>query len=782
MSWRGLIALLLLIIGNAFGAGKLTISGYIIDSSSGETIIGVNVIVRGTTRGAASDVNGYFVIPGLSAGNYTLDFRHIAYEKKSLPVKLLNKSLILQEIPLKPNVLETQGVSIVAERSEFADPLLETGHRVISQEAIRRIPTSRSDVFGAIKFLPGVEGIDPISPLYAVRGSDTGENLILLDGVTIYNPYHYVSSSGLFNIYAIKNVELMVGGFDVEFGGRNSSVLYITTREGNNQKLRGEIAPGTTHTKAVVDFPLNKNATMMISGRYYYDLFSRFLFDAPSHFYDLNASLNWKIGTRHRLMLRYFHSQDQFDFKSDTYLSYLGTTLDTDVFEDYDFRYKTKWRNQAASAVLKTIVTPDIYWQTQVYYSAFKAKNLSLIDFEYTADDSQQVKLFMESDIRGQIQDDGVKSKLDVHLTSWNQVKLGSEWNQYRFENEVLLNRFSEGKVLYKPDLMAGFLEDKLVLGLLSVRPGIRFSRFGNQSKWNPEFRINAAWQITDRYKLKLAYGEYLQHIVSINTQEYELSQFLDNYYPLEHSLPAASRQSILGIEARFLKDIDVSLDFYHKDITRTYAFDYNASQLAGSSFLDKLKAGTGEAFGFELLVKGSWQRTSGWISYGWSQSTRQFPHIMNGKRFRFDYDRPHTFKAVLNHEINPNLEFSGAIRVLSGAPKTLETSYANYFYYDPISNQYAQWPQVVTPVKNNIRLPYYLSLDFGMKKLLRKGFGADLARYLGAERAYLTVSFENLLFALQRNVWFYVRVDDKLYGIGTNYIPVVSAGYSIQF
>jgi hypothetical protein len=432
--------------------------------------------------------------------------------------------------------------------------------------------------------------------------------------------------------------------------------------------------------------------------------------------------------------------------------------------------------------VLKTIISPRIYWQTQIYHSAFKANNLSLIDFEYTADDSQNIKLYMASEIRGQIQDYGVKSKLDIHLSSWNQVKLGGEWNQYRFENEVLLNEFSEGRVRYQPGQIAGFVEDKWTWGLVSIRPGLRFSRFGKQSKWNQELRVNAAWQMTDRFKLKLAHGEYLQHIVSVNTQEYELSQFLDNYYPLEFSLPAASRQSILGFEARFLKDLDISLDFYHKNMTRTYAFDYNAGQFAAASFLDKLRAGKGEAYGLEFLLKGSWKRTSGWISYGWSRSTRQFPHIMNGRRFRFDYDRPHAFKAVLNHEINQNLEFSGTIRVLSGVPKTLETSYADYFYYDPVSNQYAQWPQVVTPVKNNIRLPYYLSLDLGMKKLLRKGFGADLARYLGAERAYLNLSFENLLFALQRNVWFYVRVDDELYGLGTNYIPVGSAGYSIQF
>ncbi len=776
------IILFVLFISNPLWAGKLTVSGYVINSTTGETIIGVNVVVQGTNRGAASDGNGFFVIPGLEPGAYTLDFMHITFEKKSLPVKLIDKGIILHEVALKPKVIELQDVSIVAEKSELADLKIETGHRAITAEAIRRIPTSRNDVFRAIKYLPGIEGIDPLSPLYVVRGSDTGENLILLDGVPIYNPYHFVSASGLFNVYAIKNVELMVGGFGAEYGGRNSSVLYITTREGNNQKLHGEISPSTEYTNAVVDFPIGKNATMMLSGRWHYDLFSRFLFDMPSYFYDMNATLTWKLGARNRLTLRYFHSHDYVDFKSESYFNYLGTTFDTDLFDNYDFNYTTKWRNQAASVLLKTILSPKIYWQTQVSYSAFTANNLSLIDYEYTPDDDRKIQLYMETNIRGKIHDLGLKSKLDMNIWSWNELKLGVEWNRYHFENDVLLNGYSEGKILHKPDLVAGFLEDKISVGFLSVRPGVRISRFSSQQKWNREYRINAAYQLAHNVKLKAAHGEYLQYIVSINTQEYELSQFLDTYYPLEHHLPSASRQSILGIEADVTPGIQLSLDFYYKDILRTYAYDYNASQLEATSFFEKLRQGRGESYGLELLAKGYWGKISGWISYGWSKSTRQFPHIMNGKLHLFDYDRPHSFKAVINHQVNPALEFSGSLRILSGMPRTLETSYASYYYYDPVTNQIGEWPHVVTPVKNNIRMPYYLRLDLGMKKQLRKGFGADLARYLGADRAFLNVTFGNLLFAVQRNVWFYIHYEDELYGVGTNYIPEFSVGYSIQF
>lgn len=783
-----LITIFALFFLKAIFAGQ-TISGYVVDKETGETIIGVNVVVKGTEKGAASDGNGYFVIPGLKPGNYNLVFMHIAYKNRTLPVQLSSRSLVLKDIALEAKVVELQEVSIVAEKSELADLALETGHRAISAEAIRRIPTSRNDIFRALKYLPGVQGVDPISPLYSVRGSDTGENLILLDGVPIYNPYHSVSSTGLFNIYAIKNVELMVGGFGAEYGGRNSSVLYITTRDGNNQTLHGEFSPSTTHTKGVLDFPVGENATMMISGRWYYDLFSRFLFDAPAYFYDMNASLTWKLGSRFRLTFRYFNSYDDFDFNSETYFNYLRNTMNSTsdsamskFFETSSFCYQTQWRNQVFSTVIKSILSPNIYWQTRVFYSTFRANNLSLLDYEIEEMNNQKIKLYMETEIRGQIRHLGVKSKFDIHLSNWNQLKCGGEWDNYRFENEVLLNGFSEGKIEHKPGLVAGFMEDKITVGFFSIRPGIRISKFSAQKSWNNEYRINAAFQLTNQLKLKASWGNYLQYIVSLNTQEYELSQFLDTYYPLQHNLPSASTQTIFGFETNLTAGIRLSLDLYHKNISRTYAYDYNASQVEAESFLEKLRLGSGEAYGAELLLKGCWGKTSGWISYGFSKSTRQFPHIMNGKIFCFDYDRPHAFKAVLNHEVNPNLEFSGTFRVMSGVPKTLETSYVQYYYYDPVYNQIAAWPQVVTPVKNNIRLPYLLRLDLGMKKLLRTGFGANLAKYLGADRAYLNFTFGNVLFFIQRDVWFYINLEDELYGLGTNYLPELSFGYSIQF
>lgn len=459
---------------------------------------------------------------------------------------------------------------------------------------------------------------------------------------------------------------------------------------------------------------------MMFSGRWYYYLFSRFLLDAPSYYYDMNATLTWKLGSRHRVALRYFHSLDDVDFNSRTYFNYLGTTFDTDIFDDYDFKFRTTWRNQAASLLVKTVLSPALYWQTQLSYSAFTANNLSLIDYEYTTDEDRKIQLYMETDIRGRIRDLGLKSVLNLNLSSWNQLKMGCEWNSYHFENDVLLNGYSEGRVLHQPNLLAGFIEDKVTMGLLSARSGLRISRFSGRGIWNQEYRINAAYQLRHNLKLKASWGQYLQYIVSINTQEYELSQFLDTYYPLAQRPPSASTQSMVGIEADIISGMQLSLDLYYKDISRAYAYDYNASQVDAPTFFEKLRQGRGISCGAELLLKGQWGRTSGWASYGWSRSRRRFP-------------------------------------------------------YDPTSNQIGDWPQVVTPVKNNIRLPYYLRLDLGIKKRLRTGFGAMLANYLNADRAYLNVSIGNVLFALQRDVWFYIRDGEELYGVGTNYIPEFS-------
>lgn len=777
-----LLLLILLSTATKVYAKTFTVSGYITDAETGETLIGANVVIYGQNRGAATDRNGYFRIAGLSSGKYRLVISYIGYEKKELQITILNKSLILKDISLHPKAIDVQDIVVTAKRSEFSDIEIETSHLKISPRAIKSIPTSNDDVFRALKYLPGIEGIDPFSPIFSARGSDPGENMVLLDGVTIYNPYHFVTASGLFNLYAIKNIEMLVGGFGAEYGGKNSSVLYLTTREGNNKSLHGEFETNTSQTRAVFDFPINKNITMMISGRVYYELVPLFIFDMPSYFYDMNISLNWKLNQQNKLMLRYFYSRDLFDYSFARFSSYFANTFDTDLFDNYDVIYKNRWSNQAATAILKTIISPKIYLQTQFSGSFFSSKNCSIIDYEYTDDENNTMKILYRMDINNKINDLSVKSILSIILNSTNSMKLGVELNHYYFNNHLRINHFEFGKAVRKPNLLAGFFEDKVMIGALTIRPGMRFSKFSYNNQWYQEPRVNTSLNLPQHTKLKIAWGKYFQYIVSMNTHEYEISQFLENYYPLKNKKPSSSTHYILGVEKLLTSNSHISIDFYYKDIFRVYTFDPDLTPLEAIQFPDKLRAGSGKSFGVEFLWQGTWKRFSGWLSYGISKSTRSYPHIMKGKSFYFDYDRTHVFKAVMNHQIHPYLSYSGTLRILSGVPITLERSINSYFYYDPKTERLARQGVFIADNKNNARLPLYIQLDLGLKKRIRKGFAAELAEFLGAKESYFHVKFGNLLF-LRRNVWFYIPMGkEKYYAVGNNYIPDFGMGYTIKF
>ena len=200
-------------------------------------------------------------------------------------------------------------------------------------------------------------------------------------------------------------------------------------------------------------------------------------------------------------------------------------------------------------------------------------------------------------------------------------------------------------------------------------------------------------------------------------------------------------------------------------------------------AFSDNIIEGKGEAYGFELIWKGAYKSISGWASYGFSHTDRTFPHIMNGKSFLYDYDRPHSFKTVLNYQVTPKLSYSTSFIVQSGVPKSVENTLQFLYYYDPINNEVIYNPQFTTDYRNNARFPFTMNLDFGLQKQIVEGFGKDLADFLNADQSYFSLSITNLLF-FRRNVMLYFPIPElgKYLPMSSSYFPAVSAGYVIKF
>jgi hypothetical protein len=786
-----LVVLLLILSLPSSYSQTHTLSGYIVDAGSRETLIGVSVILKETNKGCISDLNGYFQLSGIPDGTFTLLFSHLSYHPLERTITVNGKSALLSETRLIPSIHELREVTVQAIRTDRpGDRQVEASLLEMNPKMIQSIPTARNDLFAAIKYLPGIENTEPYSPLFTARGSDPGENSILLDGVTIYNPYHSSISSGIFNTGTIKSVDLLVGGFGAEYGGRNAMVMYIATKDGNSEKFHGEIEPSTYYSKALFEFPVGKKASMMIAGRYNYDIPTNFIFNSTNYFYDLNLSYTNRLSDRNRITVKLFLSKDHTGINFNTFYKYLGASLHTDIYDNFDLRLLNNWSNRAATVILKTILSPGIYWRNQIYYSNNETSNLSSLNFEFEAeDDNGQVtnlKWKSQSLFKSKISDYCMKSAMNIRLTGFSSLNLGGEFNLYRFTNAVMMNEADQGLSQRDPSLLALYAEDKLSFGRLVLRPGIRFSNYDG-TNWQYEPRFNASLSLPQKFRLRMAWGKYYQYIISMNTAEVEMNQSVDYYYPLSGKRPSESIHAILGLEKELPQQAVLAFDLYYKSIPRIYTFDLNSKESELLSFTDKLQQGNGRAYGAELLLRGQLGSLSGWTSYGLSWSYRTYPHINDGKEYIYDYNRRHSFKTVLNYQLSNRLSYSTSFTWMSGAHRTIENIMQSYYYYDPLSNTYQEFPLWVSSSKNNARMPSILNLDIGVKKKLTRGFGKALSELLHADESFASVTIQNILF-FRRNVdWFFPgtgipRYYNKYIPLGSNYFPSVGFSYTIKF
>lgn len=778
-----LIQFFILLVCSSF-AQTYTVSGYVVDGETGETLIGVSVVKKGTHQGVSTDGNGFFRLTGLRKGETVLEFSYLGYGKQEKKVVITSKSILLETLKLFPEAFEFQDVIVVGKRHDMVgDREVETSQQRITAQTIINIPSARGDIFKAIKFLPGLQGTEPFSPLYTARGSDPSGNLVMLDGVAVYNPYHYEQSGGLFNIQSIKNIDVMVGGFGAEFGGRNASILYITTKDGNLNKFSGEVEPTTTHTKLFFEFPVGKKSSMMVAGRYFYDIPGYFLFGNRSYFYDFNVSYTNRINERNRLTLKVFNAYDNMKVAPERMFNYIDNSFNIDIYEDLQFDMGNKWSNRVATAYLKSVISPNVYLHTQLYGSFHSADNLSTFDFTYKPDSTDAtVALRYSSQFTSRISDLSAKTSLSVKTDSINTFKLGVEFNSYYFANRAALNWIDKGKSVREPSMLAAFVEDKVKINRFVIRPGVRLSNYSLNGDWQVEPRVNMVLSWPYDWKFKAAWGVYYQSIISMNTQEFEVSQFLDYYYPLSNTAPSKSVHYIVGFDKPISKVSSLSVEAYYMEMPITYMFNLNQSEQEAFSFSDKLERGSGLSYGIEVMFRGDFHKLSGWASYGWGRSTRSYSHIMDGKPFLFDFDRTHTIKTMVSYRIAPRLTYNFSLVALTGLPKTVEPAMQVYNYYNPVTGSTAFYPFGVSDVKNNARLPWTIDIDMGILKRIRSGFAVELQEFLKAEESYYTVSIGNILF-LRRNVIWYFPVGTKKYiPVGINYMPTVSAGYVIKF
>ncbi|MCF6238015.1 MAG: TonB-dependent receptor, partial [Candidatus Marinimicrobia bacterium] len=393
----------LLVIASSLVAEQ-SIHGFIRDDQTGEPLPYTNIILPDLNRGGVSDGSGYFVISNLPVGTHTLIVSIIGYSRHIQSIQLPQDYNLRLDIRLDQEIIEGQTIEVSAEREKFKD-LISTSTVTLDRRAIEVAPSFvEADVFRALQLLPGVQALNDFSSALYVRGSTPDQNLIMLDGITVYNPMHLGGIFSTFNTDAIKEAEFHAGGFPAQYGGRLGSILNIINREGNTEEFTGSANISLISSKLLVEGPLPtgnsellKGSWMIAGRRTYFDIIANAGWKhlvkpnldkwerenspdeiIPYYFYDFQGKVNLDIGSDHRLTWSSFYGDDVLDWKyEDTWSSddwsddrYGSTNYYSEGSEKSVFDWR--WGNFTNSLTWRWIVNPKLIAKTFIPNSRFR--------------------------------------------------------------------------------------------------------------------------------------------------------------------------------------------------------------------------------------------------------------------------------------------------------------------------------------------------------------------------------------------------------------------------
>lgn len=757
---------------------NFTINGYVSDNKSGEILIGAAVYENEKFRGTTSNVYGFYSLT-LPKGEYTLIFSYVGYSKKELKI-VLDKDISL-DMGLASELFLNE-FEVVADYVERIEERTQMSAIEISVDQIKNIPAllGERDVLKAIQLLPGVQsGGEGTSGLY-VRGGGPDQNLILLDGVPVYNASHLFGFFSVFNPDAINSVQLIKGGFPARYGGRLSSVLDIRMKEGNNEKLKGEGSVGIVASKLTLEGPIGKNTTFIVSGRRtYIDILAQPLIRAAAsasgeniragyYFYDANAKINTKINQNNRIFFSSYLGRDR------AYSKY----TDKYSFQDEKFEYNSNadlgWGNLTSALRWNSILTNRLFMNTTLTYSNYNFLVSAIDETKYDKIGQPIQSDYFSYEYNSGIRDYTIKTDLDFIPNPNHYIRFGAGNIFHRFTPGVnsftsKSNEFTNVDTTTGAEIVFGseyfaYIEDdiKIGSGRLKINPGLHFSGFAvegtNYLSLQP--RVAARYLLRDDVSIKASVATMTQFIHLLSNATIGLPT--DLWVPATARIkPQESIQYALGVAKTIRKGFEVSLEFYYKEMENLIEYKDGASFLAvASDWQNLVEVGRGTSYGMEVFIQKKMGKTTGWIGYTLSKTDRQFDNINFGEPFPYRYDRRHDISIVFMHKFNDRVDVAATWVYGTGNAVTLATQ--RYPSLPPNSdffsfgNSFGDIEYVNE--RNGFREPAYHRLDVGVNlhsKTEKRGwdkmwsFGAYNA-YSRANPFYLRVDYD---FRTQRNV-----------------------------
>ena len=733
---RWLVVIGILLVCLPTFAQKRTISGYVMDAASKETLIGATIIDKNTGKGCTTNNYGFYTLT-LDQGEANLQVSYVGYTQQNRAVDLkenLSLNFMMETNTTLGEVVVEATRATVSARS----PQMSVVELPVQQ--IKSIPTlfGEADVLKAIQLLPGVQNGSEGSAGMYVRGGGPDENLLLLDGVPVYNVNHMLGFFSVFNPDALKNVTLYKGSFPAHFGGRLSSVVDIRMKEGDMQKYHGNVSVGLISSKLNVEGPIVKDKLSfnLSFRRTYSDLLLKptmwiinwsnpemSKLKAGYYFYDLNAKLNWKISDKDRLFLSFYTGDDAIYFG----VKYKDYDYDDVHYTDY-MGLNWKWGNKVAALRWNHVMSQQLFMDASVNYTQYRHRLGLEMDEEYEyLQYNETYKDEVEMAYKSGINDLTAKVDFDYTPLPNHEIRFGGNYTYHMFRPEVQSAKMTEENHVEFDTVMGAsnvyahetalYVEDNMTFGdIFRVNAGVHYSTFTVEGKhyWSVQPRLSTSVMLASNLSLKAGYAYMTQYVHLLSNSS--LSLPTDLWVPVTSKIvPMNAHQVSLGAFYELPRLFDISLEGYYKTMDNLLEYKDGASFFGSSeTWENKVCLGKGWAYGIEFLVQRSFGKTTGWIGYTWAHAKRQFDRegmeINGGKEFPAKYDRRHDLSITVQHKFSDRFDLSGTWVFSSGNCGTLGTQ-----LYNGLMDESGYFYTISALERNNFRLGNYHRLDLSV-------------------------------------------------------------------
>ena len=732
-----LLLLCVLLLGSGLGPRLIlaqdtaSLRGYVRDATTGETLLQANVVVQGTGQGAATNNAGYYTLRGLSPGTYTVVFSYIGYRTRTESVTLSAGEERRLDVALPPADLQGEEVVVTGEREGGDDRAI--GVDRLEAALVKELPSVlEPDVFRSLSLLPGVKTSSDYSSNLYIRGGSPGQNLVLLDGTTVYNPTHFFGFFSTFNPDAIKDVQLYKGAYPAEYGGRLGGVLDIYNKDGNRRETTGGLSVGLLASRAYIEGPYGRDdSTDTADGSYMVAVRRSTLEPVLAalrrtdtegipdrfYFYDVNAKINYDVGPNDKLSLALYGGQDQLDLQ----------------FQD-DGRFDIAYGNQTLSANWTHLFGDQVFSTLQVTGSRYRSTPIASI---------ANTRFRQENGV----DDVSVNADVEYTPTAAHTLKGGARWSTLSFRLRNVFDGTETFQQRLRGQRAALYVQDTYEPGAdWTLRGGLRGTYFSRGDYWRLSPRLSVEYAVTPSTQLQAAYGRYHQFLTLETSQ---LFTGFDTWLMSDAGVPPAwGDQFALGVTTQLGDAWALEVEAYGRTMRDLFEQDPFLPDQAGVPYPERFHFGDGRAYGAEVLLRRRDGPLTGLLSYTLGRTERRFPNINATESGRPQYyppkyDRTHDLTLVGNYRLSDAWRFTSTFTYSTGQAYTRPQQ--QYRLVDGPFQPRTEARDVLVSPFNSARLPPYHRLDLGISRTGRLFGGADYEVKVQVINAYA-----------RRNIWFY--------------------------